>query len=156
MERTAASYSREVPLPSLRPIRLVRSFRTDFRPIPTFLQDLLAEAPCHSCSESQGRIVDLLKNIQFHRPLDERSEGKLWFEIRRLLKKGTLANQSLFSDGRAVRNYLMRSIEVHEDTFPLSPDVSSILRLRALTKKLEAPTFPPPVVTLSLTRQISN
>jgi hypothetical protein len=88
--------------------------------------------------------------------LDERSEGKLWFEIRRLLKKGTLANQSLFSDGRAVRNYLMRSIEVHEDTFPLSPDVSSILRLRALTKKLEAPTFPPPVVTLSLTRQISN
>jgi hypothetical protein len=158
MERHSASYPnlQQGLVPSLRPLRLVRTFRTDFRPIPFFLQDLLAEAPCHSCSEQQGRLLDLVKNVQFQRPLDERCQGKLWFEIRRLLKKDTLSDESLFTDGRAVRNHLMRSIQKKEEEFPISPNPQTLLCLRAFAKKVELPVLRSPVVTLSLTRQTSS
>ncbi len=155
MQRHSASYPNpDIQFPfCLRPIRLVRAFRSDFKPIPYFLQDLLAEAPCNSCSENQSRIVDLLKNIQFQQPLDERCEGKLWFEIRRLLKRDTLSDGHLYSDGRAVRNHLLRSIRSSEDFFPTSP---SVIRISQHTKKVEVPYLRSPVGTLTLTRQTSQ
>jgi hypothetical protein len=155
MQRHSASYPNpDIQFPFyLRPIRLVRAFRSDFKPIPYFLQDLLAEAPCHTCSENQSRIIELLKNIQFQQPLDERCEGKLWFEIRRLLKRDTLSDGHLYSDGRAVRNHLLRSIRSSEDFFPTSP---SVIRISQHTKKVEVPYLRSPVGTLTLTRQTSQ
>jgi hypothetical protein len=158
MQRHSVSYPNpdiEFPL-CLRPIRLVRAFRSDFKPIPYFLQDLLADAPCHSCAENQSRIIDLLKNIQFQQCIDEGCEGKLWFEIRRLLKKDTLSDTSLYSDGRAVRNHLLASIKPKEDSFPLSPPAIRVSQLRGSTKKVEATFLKSPVATLTLTRQTSQ
>ena len=157
MERHSASYpNSEIQFPAyLQPIRLVRAFRCNFRPIPYFLQDLLAEAPCHSCSENQSRLIDLLKNIQTTFPFDEGQQGKLWFEIRRLLKKDVLSDASLYSDGRAVRNHLLRAVE-DKDTTPLSPFVVHISNLRGTAKKVEVPWLTSPVATLSLTRQTSQ
>ncbi len=157
MQRHSASYPNpDIQFPLyLRPIRLVRAFRCDFKPIPYFLQDLLAEAPCHSCSENQSRIIDLLKNIQFTQPLDERCEGKLWFEIRRLLKRDTLSDSHLYSDGREIRNHLLRSIRSDED-FPTSPQAVRVSHLRLTMKKVEVPLLHSPVGTLTLTRQTSQ
>lgn len=158
MQRHSASYPNpDIQFPFyLRPIRLVRSFRCEFKPIPYFLQDLLADAPCHSCSENQSRIIELLKNIQFQQPLDERCEGKLWFEIRRLLKKNTLSDSSLYSDGRAVRNHLLRCIREEANVFPISPPAFYVRHMYVGTKKVELPSFRSPVATLSLTRQTSQ
>lgn len=157
MERHSASYpNSEIVFPAyLQPIRLVRAFRCDFRPIPYFLQDLLSEAPCRSCSENQSRMIDLLKNIQSYHPFDDGRQGKLWFEIRRLLKKDVLSNDKLYSDGRAVRNHLMKAIE-SEDTLPMTPSIHRLASLRATTKKVEVQVFKSPVGTLSLTRQTSE
>ena len=139
------------------PIRLVRTFRSDFRPIPFFLQDILSDSPCATSTDNQSRIIDLLKNIQLHQAFDQGSQGKLWFEIRRLLKKDILSDSTLHSDGRLVRNYLMKSIE-HTDNDTLLPRSPSILffKVRSTTKKLEIPTVATPVATLSLNRQTSQ
>jgi hypothetical protein len=98
-----------------------------------------------------------LKNIQTTFPFDEGQQGKLWFEIRRLLKKDILSDDKLYSDGRAVRNHLLRVIEEKEkDTTPISPLVIHISRLRGMTKKVEVPWLKSPVATLSLNRQTSQ
>lgn len=142
--------------PHLYPIRLVRSFRTDFRPIPSFLQDILAEAPCISCPEKQGRIIDLLKNIQTQAEFDSGAQGKLWFEIRRILKKDILADAHMFTDGRAVRNYLLKQIAETEDMIPLSPANTSLSTLRLRAVKLEPLVSPNGMLKLTLTRQTSG
>lgn len=95
----------------LVPLRLMRSFRSGIEPIPYFLQDLLAEAPCSSCPEHSSRLLDLLKNIQFHSNIDSGAEGRLWFEIRSLLKSRVLADNHIFADGRAVRDYLLSHLK---------------------------------------------
>lgn len=157
MERHSASYpNSEIQFPAyLQPIRLVRAFRCNFRPIPYFLQDLLSEAPCRSCSENQSRVIDILKNIQTTFPFDEGQQGKLWFEIRRLLKKDVLSDEKLYSDGRAVRNHLLKAIE-NEEISPMSPSIYRLTFLGTITKKVEVQALKSPVGTLSLTRQTSK
>lgn len=156
MERHSVSYPNPtIQFPVyLRPIRLVRAFRCDFRPIPSFLQDLLSEAPCRSCSENQSRMIDLLKNIQSFLPFDDGSQGKLWFEIRRLLKKDILSDALLYSDGRAVRNHLLKAIQ-DKDTTPMSPSLVYFSQIHLGTKKVELQQLHVPG-TLPLTRQTSQ
>lgn len=100
-------------------------------------------------------MIDLLKNIQSYHPFDDGRQGKLWFEIRRLLKKDILSNEKLYSDGRAVRNHLMKAIE-NEDTLPMSPSSHRLTFLRETTKKVEVQVLKSSVGTLSLTRQTSE
>ena len=142
------------------PPRLVRTFRTDFRPIPYFLQDLLAEVPCRSCSDNQSRIIDLLKNIQTYGIIDCGSEGRLWFEICRILRKGVMADTHIFNDGRQIRNHLAKQTQPKDlATFgrpefldPLSPFTRHNFRIG----KFENLLHPPPSTLLILTRQVSG
>lgn len=144
----------------LPPLRLVRSFRSDFRPIPSFLQDLLSEAPCCSCPESQSRLIDLLKNIQTFEPLDEGAQGRIWFEIRYLLKKKILTDRHLFDDGRTVRNYLLASVRKKtSNEFGIdvqSPRMVTLSCLREKVRKIEPLVSPTQQVRLTLIRQTSS
>jgi hypothetical protein len=158
MERHSASLPDLVGLrPTYPPpIRLVRTFRSDFRPIPPFLQDLLAEAPCSSCSDNQGRIIDLIKHIQTAQEIDEGCQGKLWFEIRRILKQDVLSNHHIFTDGRALRNHLLKFVNTGEDRMPLSPINLRISNLRVRVQKFEPIRSPIAQPSLPLQRQTSE
>lgn len=145
----------------LPPLRLVRSFRSDFRPIPTFLQDLLSEAPCTSCPDSQGRIIELLKNVQSLEPLDAGAQGRMWFEIRYLLRRKILHDRHLFDDGRVVRNYLLAHVRTTNgsevvDLAVTSPKAILISRLKEQARKFEPLVSPTTKAGLTLTRQTSS
>lgn len=160
MEKKSASYSDFVGVVTATsyppPLRLVRTFRSDFRPIPSFLQDLLAEAPCFSCPDNQSRIIDLLKHIQTSQDIDPGSQGKLWFEIRRILKKDLLADNNIYSDGRAIRDLLLTSVRNKTFLEPVSPIHLRINRLKFRAKKFEPLTTPLPSPSLSVQRQTSH
>jgi hypothetical protein len=99
-------------------------------------------------------MIDLLKNIQSFLPFDDGSQGKLWFEIRRLLKKDILSDALLYSDGRAVRNHLLKAIQ-DKDTTPMSPSLVYFSQIHLGTKKVELQQLHVPG-TLPLTRQTSQ
>jgi hypothetical protein len=135
--------------PYLPPLRLVRSFRCNLaQPIPTFLQDLLAEKICSTCPEKCGRIIDLLKNIQTYGILDTGAEGRMWFEIRKILKSDVLKDDRIFEDGRAVRSILEKRLHPkHVECFgsleigsPISPLHITFRRVkgRPSAEKVEA------------------
>jgi len=153
MEKHSASYSDlELVLPHyLPPLRLMRTFRCNFQPIPFFLQDLLVGCPCSSCPDNLSRIIDLLKNIQTYQPLDIASQGKLWFLIRRILKRDLLANDQVFSDGRAIRELLLSALPPQEIRHPISPVHLYFAgeKVEPVFAQLERPRLP-------LTRQTSN
>lgn len=157
MEKKSASFSDFVGVSNYPPpIRLVRTFRSDFRPIPTFLQDLLAESPCFSCPEKQGRILDLLKHIQTSQDIDTGCQGKLWFEIRRILKKDLLEDNHIFTDGRAIRDILLHSVSSKSFLEPVSPIHLRVSRVRSRAKKFEPLRTPSSSPTLIVQRQTSH
>ena len=151
----------------LPPLRLVRSFRCNLaQPIPTFLQDLLADKICATCPEKCGRIIDLVKNIQTYGVLDTGAEGRMWFEIRKILKSDVLKDDRLFEDGRAVRSVLEKRLQPkHVECFgtleimgPISPIHVTLRRLRgrSAAEKVEAVLTPTLKAPSFIYRQTSN
>jgi hypothetical protein len=108
-------------LPRILPpgIPLIRTFRTDCMPIPTFLQDLLVDWSSRVPNEHLTRLNEIIKHIQFSVSLNSFDQGKIWYVVRNILQKGMLADDFLYRDGRAVRNILLG--EIRHTLSPYSP-----------------------------------
>ena len=110
------------PLPKLLlppGIPLVRTFRTDGRPIPTFLQDLLVDWACRVPSDHLVRLNDILKHVQWTLTLNSFDQGKIWYTVSKILKKDLLSDEFIYRDGRDVRSILLGDVEYK--TNPYSP-----------------------------------
>jgi hypothetical protein len=105
-------------LPRILPpgIPLIRTFRTDCMPIPTFLQDLLVDWSSRVPQEHLTRLNELIKHVQCSVSLNSFDQGKIWYVVRNILHKGMLADEAFFRDGRNLRNILLGEL-----TYTLTP-----------------------------------
>lgn len=97
-------------------VPLLRTFRTDCNPIPTFLQDLLVDWSSRVPNEYLTRLNEIIKNIQCSVSLNSFDQGKIWYVVRNILHKGMLANDAFYRDGRHLRNILLQEL-----TYTLNP-----------------------------------
>lgn len=93
------------------PIELVRTFRCDNVPLPSFLQDFLVDMSTRVSCRHLLRLRDILKHIQFSIDLEYFSEGKLWYILRDILKKDYLSDQETFRDGRYIRFLVLKKLK---------------------------------------------
>jgi hypothetical protein len=104
LESLAIPYPGHLPPPP--PSRLMRSFNGDNRALPQFVQETLLEWYNKAPIEHIHRIESVLKHIQYHQKIDREQQGRLWFIINDILKKGLLYNKQFLSDGRQLRKML--------------------------------------------------
>ena len=93
------------------PIELVRTFRCDNVPLPSFLQDFLVDMSMRVSCRHLIRLRDILKHIQFSIDNDAFDEGKLWFILRDILKQDYLSNDHTFRDGRYIRFLVLKKLK---------------------------------------------
>ena len=126
-------------------VPLIRTFRTDCKPIPTFLQDLLVDWSSRVPYEHLTRLNEIIKNIQCCVDLNIFDQGKIWYVVRNILHKGMLENDVLYRDGRHLRNILLG--ELTYTLHPYSP-VHTIVNIARRKQELNIMT-PRPVQKLN-------
>lgn len=134
------------PLPRiLAPgIPLVRTYRTDGLPIPSFLQDLLVDWSSRVPSEHLTRLNELIKHVHCCVCLTSFDQGKIWYIVRNILHKGLLADESFYKDGRELRNILLGEI-----TYKINPYSPILNRIAMTRRKQELNIMSPCVVKLN-------
>jgi len=123
-------------LPKILPpaIPLMRTFRSDCKAIPTFLQDLLVDWTSRAPCEHLARLHELLKHVQFCVALNMFDQGKIWYSVRGILQKGLLADEKFFRDGRQLRSLLLDDIHHRINTYsPIHKKISLARRKQELS-----------------------
>ena len=103
------------------PPRLVRTFKCDFAPLPSFLQDTLLDWVQRAPAEHIDRMSHILRSIQYANGLGTKTQGHLWFEIQHIFHTNMLSQDDLYIDGRRVRNMLMRRLKSKTPHVLMSP-----------------------------------
>ena len=118
------------PPPKILPpaLPLIRTFRSDSRAIPSFLQDLLMDWTSRAPCEHLSRINELIKHIQYCVCLNSFDQGKIWYTVRSILQKGLLDDDMFFRDGRQLRSLLLN--DIHKKVNPYSPIHNNISAMR--------------------------
>lgn len=96
------------------PIELVRTFRCDNLPLPSFLQDFLVDMSTRVCCRHLLRLRDILRHIQFSINFESFNEGKLWYILRDILKKDYLSDEDTFRDGRYIRFLVLKKLKYNQ------------------------------------------
>lgn len=108
-----------IRLPS--PPQLVRTFRCDSRPLPSFLQDLLVDWVQKAPAEHIDRMAQILRNIQYSQNLEMKTQGQLWFEIQHIFRHSLFSQDDMYVDGRRVRNMLLKRLRAKTPHILTSP-----------------------------------
>jgi hypothetical protein len=103
------------------PPPLIRTFASDFKPLPSFLQDTLVEWVQIAPADHINRMSHILQSIQYSSDMTPRTQGRLWHEIQYIFRKDVLSQENLYTDGRRVRNMLMKRLKNKTPHVLLSP-----------------------------------
>ena len=125
-------------------VPLIRTFRTDCLPIPTFLQDLLVDWSFRAPLDHLTRLNEILKHVQCTVAMNSFDQGKIWYTVRKILQKNLLSNDFLYRDGRDLRNILLA--EVKHKLNPYSP---IHVRVSQTRRKQELNIMSPKAVNLN-------
>lgn len=107
------------------PVELVRTFRCDNLPLPSFLQDFLVDMSTRVPCRHLIRLRDILKHIQFSIDFESFSEGKLWYILRDILKKDYLSDEETFRDGRYIRFLVLKKLKYNKQQSSLEFSIFS-------------------------------
>lgn len=103
------------------PPPLLRSFRCDPKPLPSFLQESILDWMSSVPSEHIERMNDILRNIQFSQEMNLKVQGQLWFEIQHIFRRDLISQDDNYVDGRRVRLLLLKRLKNKTSHDILSP-----------------------------------
>jgi hypothetical protein len=106
------------------PPRLVRTFNSDFKPLPSFLQDTLVDWVQRAPADHIDRMSHILHSIQYSSEMTPRTQGLLWHEIQYIFRNDIFSQDNLYVDGRRVRNMLMKRLRTKASHGLVSPCIT--------------------------------
>lgn len=114
------------------PLPLIRTFRHDPKPLPSFLQESILDWMNHVPSEHIERMEHILRSIQFSQEMSLKVQGQLWFEIQHIFRRDLISQDDNYVDGRRVRILLLKRLRTSSSHHLLSPCMTPCSHKREL------------------------